>query len=123
MLSLSDEQKAKILNASRLHLRLKHAAHRARVDEDELQELYNRDKDFRFEVLEARAIGLEEASVSMKEGNASALNNWMQLFAEPLDYLPAKERAQRVDADLFNDGAIIKFVDVVTKTVYDESKL
>ena len=119
---LTPDQKAKVLQASGLGLKLKDAAGLARVDPDGLIALVKFDEELELDIREAQSIGMV-AVIETMIGNATGAHYWIQRFISGFDYIIDKDKMGRIDADLWRDGAVITFDDVVSGTVYDESKV
>ena len=96
------------------------AADLVRVSADELKYRLTWDEEFAKDVRQARAEGIHYVLKQMLS-STTGQNYWIQRVPRTFEYMLDKDRAARVDADVFNDGAVIEFKDNVTSAIHDEN--
>lgn len=91
-----------------------------RIDHLELTHRLAWDAELEVDMKQARARGILMVLREMLQ-TTTGQNYWLQRVPRSFDYMLDKDRASRVDADVFNDGATIQFLDKVQSQIYDES--
>lgn len=90
------------------------------IDREALTHRLTWDVELEADMKHARAKGILMVLREMLQ-TTTGQNYWLQRVPRQFDYMLDKDRASRVDADVFSDGAVIKFLDKVQSTIYDES--